>query len=96
MSRIIDRINEMDDDELEEYVAEQSKEMGIHFDPDELDLGLGRRQALQDFIADNIHTEMEIVSALHSECQIKPGDPMCPDAETEADLEEFMEHELNR
>jgi hypothetical protein len=87
-------INEMDDDELEEYVAEQSKEMGIHFDPDELDLGLGRRQALQDFIADNIHTEMEIVSALHSECQLTPHCNMFPNAEDEEELEEEMEHEL--
>jgi hypothetical protein len=93
MSRILDEILEMDERELEEYITQQCEEMGIDFDPDMLDLGLGKKQAMYDFIADNIHTDQEFLSVLHSECQITPGNNILG-AETEEELEELMEHDL--
>ncbi len=92
MSQLLDDILEMDLKELRKYVTEKSEELGIEFDYDMLD-GDDRKQALYDFIADNIHTDQEFVSVLHSECQITPGCNMFPNAEDEEDLEELMGHE---
>ena len=90
---LLDEILEMNKTELLAYVKKQSAEMGIDFDPEMLD-GDDKKQALYNFIADNIHTGQEFQSVLHSECQLEPGCAMFSGTEDEEDLEEAMEHDL--
>lgn len=86
--RLLEEIDEMGDDELLAYVEDQSRELEIEFHSDLLN-GTGR-QALLDFIADNIHPELQ--GELHSECQLSPGCSMFPNAETDEELNEELEH----
>lgn len=92
MSMNLDEILEMNEHELFEYIAQESIERGIAFDPDALD-GCGK-EALYDFIADNINPEFQ--AELHSECQLRPGCSMLTNSESEEDLEEELEHRLSR
>jgi hypothetical protein len=75
--------------QLLHYVKEECKERQIEFDVDMLD-GRGK-QALYDYIADTLFPDLQ--GELHSECdQLRPGSTMFPNAETEEDFEEEMQH----
>lgn len=88
----LDDILEMDEEELLEYVIRESMERGIVFDLEMLD-GNGKI-ALYDFIADNLNPEFQ--AELHSGCQIELGSSMFPNAESQDELDEAMEHAFSR
>lgn len=92
--RLLEEILDMDEGDLFRYIVEQCEEMGIPFDRNSLNGDEKGRQALLNFIGDNIDTDL--VGFLHSECQLEPGCSMFPETETDDELEEELEHYLNR
>lgn len=90
---LLDEILEKDLGDLMTYVEDKCAELEIEFDPEMLDLFRENPvQAMYDFIADNIHPELQ--GELHSECQLEPGCSMFPNSKDEEDLAEEMEHNL--
>lgn len=83
--RLLEEIQDMDQDGLQAYIAEQNDEIGLDLDLDEIDGA--EIQTLLDFIADHIHPEL--VGELHSECQDGDFSSMHPDETSE----EFHDHE---
>lgn len=79
--KLIDRILEMDEEELRSFLIDECGADDTIVPLDEMD-----KNALIDYIADNYHPE---IIELHSECQGGDYNSMHPD-ETE---EEFHDHE---
>lgn len=86
--RLLEFILSMDRRELIEYTTAECERMGVPFVLEDLDDT--SIQGLYNFIADYIHIDLQ--SELHADCRLEVGCPMFPNAETEEDLEEEMEH----